>query len=105
LELIKNDVVNLTELALKNGAHGIVCPPSMSRILRDKFDSIYKNFIIVTPGIRLIDENINNDDQKSIATPKQAIENGSSYLVIGRPITHSSNKKEMIEKILSSIKE
>ena len=100
LELIESDVVNLTELALKNGAHGVVCPPDMSRILRNKFDSTYKDFTIVTPGIRLIDKNINNDDQKSIATPKKAIENGSSYLVIGRPITQAFDKKAIIKKIL-----
>lgn len=100
LELIESDVVNLTELALKNGAHGVVCPSGISSILRNKFDSKYKDFIIVTPGVRLIDQNISNDDQKSIATPKKAIEDGSSYLVIGRPITQAFDKKTLIEKIL-----
>ncbi len=103
LELVEGDVIDLTKLSLENGASGVVCPPNMSKVLRDKFGGIYNNFIIVTPGIRLEQGNVNDDDQKSIATPRSAIQSGSSYLVVGRPITQAHNKQEVIKKILSDI--
>jgi orotidine-5'-phosphate decarboxylase len=95
----------LTELALHSGADGIVCPAEICKEIRQKFSSQYGDFIIVTPGIRLLDSNIKLDDQRATSTPKQAVLNGSSYLVIGRPITHSVDKKGVILKILQDINE
>ena len=57
-----------------------------------------KNFIIVTPGIR-INNKIKSDDQKRIQTPKKAIELGADYLVIGRPITESKNPLKVLKEI------
>jgi orotidine-5'-phosphate decarboxylase len=101
-------VLKKAKLAIECGLAGVVASPQETAYLRQ---NIGKDFLIVTPGIRL--ENIadlessnkNNqiDDQKRIATPKQAIINGSSYLVIGRPILQSSDKKAMALKILSQI--
>ena len=101
-------VLKKAKLAIECGLAGVVASPQETAYLRQ---NIGTDFLIVTPGIRL--ENIadlkssnkNNqiDDQKRIATPKQAIINGSSYLVIGRPILQSSDKKAMALKILSQI--
>ena len=100
LEVNQDEIINLTDIALKNHADGVVCPAEMSRILRNKFGD---DFIIVNPGIRLLDSIVKDDDQKVITTPRIAIENGASYLVIGRPITQASNKKVVIEKILNEL--
>ena len=66
---------------------GVVCSPKEIKYIRKE---VGKNFIIVTPGIR-INNKIKSDDQKRVETPKKAIELGANYLVIGRPITKSKN--------------
>ena len=54
---------------------------------------------IITPGIRF---NNNTDDQKRVVTPRQAYENGSDWLVIGRPIT-KGNIKNNIQKLIDHL--
>jgi orotidine-5'-phosphate decarboxylase len=54
----------------------------------------------ITPGIRMNDS---NDDQKRVMTPKEAIDLGADYLVIGRPITESDDISESLDEIYSSI--
>ncbi|MEP6605209.1 MAG: orotidine-5'-phosphate decarboxylase [Nitrosospira sp.] len=60
-----------------------------------------KNFCLVTPGIRPIDVSV--DEQKRITTPRQAIENGSDYLVIGRPITQARDPISMLQRLNEEI--
>jgi len=59
-----------------------------------------KSLLSITPGIRLYDS---NDDQKRVMTPKEAINHGADYLVIGRPITASENISKTLIEIYSSI--
>ena len=82
-------------MLLKNKLDGVVCSPKEIKYIRKE---IGKNFIIVTPGIR-IDKKIKNDDQKRVETPKKAIEMGANYLVIGRPITDSKNPLKVLKEI------
>ncbi len=93
-----------TVLALESGLDGIVASGLESKNLRQKFG---KNFLIVSPGIRL--EAITNDDQKRVCDVKTALLNGSSHLVVGRPITHAINPKaaarQFNEIITTSIKD
>ena len=56
---------------------------------------------MVTPGIRPLGSNA--DDQKRIVTPKQAMLDGSTHLVIGRPITQSANMNQTLKDILSTL--
>ena len=79
----------------KNGLDGIVCSPKEIKYIRKE---IGKNFIIVTPGIRLKNK-IKSDDQKRVETPQKAIEMGANYLVIGRPITESKNPLKTLKEI------
>ncbi|MDD5680953.1 MAG: orotidine 5'-phosphate decarboxylase, partial [Candidatus Omnitrophica bacterium] len=58
---------------------------------------------IVTPGVRPLWSQKN--DQERVATPKEAVENGADYLVIGRPITAQEDPKAAAEKIISEISE
>ena len=61
-----------------------------------------KNFIIVTPGIRITNI-LKSDDQKRIETPKKAIKLGANYLVIGRPITKSKDPLKTLKEINKSL--
>lgn len=91
-------VKRLAKLTQDSGLDGVVCSAQEAKILRDMLG---QNFALVTPGIR--PEGSNADDQKRIVTPKQAMLDGSTHLVIGRPITKSENPKEMLKSILASI--
>jgi orotidine-5'-phosphate decarboxylase len=77
---------------------GIVCSaadlPHVKPLLPDGFD-------IITPGIRLPENNIH--DQKRITSPKEAVKNGASLLVIGRAVTEDKNPAAAAEKILNSL--
>ena len=77
-------VIKLATLAKKSGLNGVVCSGEEASEVRRRFG---KDFIIMTPGIRLPDGN--KDDQKRIVTPEIAIQNGADYLVVGRPITRA----------------
>ena len=78
-------VLQWAKLAQSSGLDGVVCSAQEASILRQNFG---QDFLLVTPGIRLDTAN-NQDDQRRIMTPKQALEAGSSYLVMGRPIVQA----------------
>jgi len=76
---------------------GIVCSAQDIPLVKD---TLPDNFIFITPGIRLNDE---KDDQKRIMTPNDAIKNGASFLVIGRPVTLSDEPVKTLIKINDEI--
>jgi len=102
---IKNDietnVVNYTKLAINSGLDGVVSSALETKKIRELYDD--KECILVTPGIRLNSQLAN--DQKRIVTPQIAIENGSSYLVMGRGITHSTNPAITLQYVSENIEE
>lgn len=81
---IADNVLRLAKLAKQSGVDGVVCSAHEATVLRDQLGN---DFCLVTPGIR--PEGSASDDQKRIMTPLQAMNAGSDYLVIGRPITQS----------------
>ncbi len=81
--------------AKKNKLDGIVCSPKEIKYIRKE---VGKNFIIVTPGIRINDK-IKGDDQKRVETPRKAIDLGANFLVIGRPITNSKDPRKVLKEI------
>ena len=96
---INNLVGKFVKNALENKLDGVVCSPLEIELVK-KISS--GKLIIVTPGIR--PENYNkNDDQKRFMSPKKAVNLGANYLVIGRPITQSSNPLLEITSINSLI--
>jgi orotidine-5'-phosphate decarboxylase len=99
----QQQVLRLAKLTQKAGLDGIVCSPLEAQAIRSEVDSTEKgnNFILVTPGVRPVGSNVN--DQSRIMTPKQALEAGSNYLVIGRPITAAENPLQSLKKIASEI--
>jgi orotidine-5'-phosphate decarboxylase len=91
-------VKRLAKLTQESGLDGVVCSAQEAKILSDMLG---QQFALVTPGIR--PEGSNADDQKRIVTPKQAMLDGSTHLVIGRPITKAEKPTEMLKSILASI--
>lgn len=82
----KDHVLRLAQLCKEEGLGGVVCSAQEVPLIRG---CINDDFTLVTPGIRPTWSP--NDDQHRVVTPRQAVENGSDYLVIGRPITASDD--------------
>jgi len=95
---ISNQVVSLASLAKKNSLEGIVCSPNDVGSVKELLG---KDFVTVTPGIR--SSNSSKDDQSRVSTARNAIENGSDYIVIGRPITQSDNPVKSLDSIIKEI--
>jgi orotidine-5'-phosphate decarboxylase len=98
-----NDVVShqakrLADLAQQSGLDGVVCSPHEIAALREQCG---KDFVLVVPGIR--PEGTAHGDQKRVMTPKEAMDAGATYLVIGRPITEAKDPKATAEAILKSL--
>jgi len=94
-------VKKFANYAKKNNLSGLVCSPLEIDIVRKE---VGKKMILVVPGIRLNKKiSSKKDDQKRILTPKEAINLGADFLVIGRPIIESKNPLETIKKINHSI--
>ena len=87
--------------AKKNNLSGLVCSPLEINIVRKE---VGRKMILVVPGIRPNKKfPSKKDDQKRTLTPKEAIDLGADFLVIGRPIVESKNPLETIKKINKSI--
>jgi len=91
-------VQRLAELVHNSGLDGVVCSAQEAWQLRPKYG---EGFCLVTPGIRPADSAA--DDQSRIMTPLSAIKAGSSYLVIGRPITKAADPLQALLDINKEI--
>jgi orotidine-5'-phosphate decarboxylase len=91
-------VKHLASCAVKAGLAGIVCSAADLPSVRA---TLPENFIKITPGIR--PEGTDSGDQARIATPREAIKNGATILVIGRPITGAKDPGLAAHQILESI--
>jgi len=91
-------VARLAGLAKDSGLDGVVCSAQEATALRQQCG---KDFCLVTPGIR--PANAAANDQSRIMTPRAALEAGSSYLVIGRPITQASDPLTALKEISQDI--
>ncbi len=92
-------VTFLANLAKESGLDGVVCSAWEAEQLKL---SLGKTFKLITPGIRPAGSA--KDDQQRIMTPKQAMDVGVDYLVIGRPITKAFDPQLVLAKINQSIK-
>ena len=90
----ENELLRLKDIAIKADIDGFVCSPYDIHVLKDSTK------IFVTPGIRLRDD---KQDHHKAATPKEASDLGSHYLVIGRSITSNPNPNGKLEEIINSL--
>lgn len=96
----KDEIVSrLTQLVLTSGLDGVVCSANEAKLVGVQTQN---RLMTVCPGIRL-DMSVKNDDQTRIMTPKTALEEGATYLVIGRPITQAEDPSEALNYIISTI--
>ena len=95
---VTNQVVHLAKLAQDAGLDGVVASPQEIELIRAACGD---DFMIVTPGVRPAGGDIG--DQKRVMTPKEAVDRGADYLVIGRPITKADNAKAAAQAIAAEI--
>ncbi len=87
-------VLGLARLTQDCGLHGVVCSAQEAPLLRAMLGA---GFVLVTPGIRPADAA--QDDQHRIVTPVDAMRNGATHLVIGRPITKADSPLQQLQGI------
>lgn len=95
---IKSAVVRYAKLAKKAGLDGVVASAQEAALIREACGD---DFLIVTPGIRPAGSDVN--DQSRIATPASALKDGSTHLVIGRPIYAAADPKAAALKIIEEM--
>ncbi len=93
-----DNVMRLAQLADSSGMDGVVCSPQEAKVVRPE---VREDFCLVTPGVRPASSL--QDDQKRVMTPADAINAGSDYLVIGRPITQAPDPMQALHDIQSEI--
>lgn len=96
---LQDQVLRLASLTKDCGLDGVVCSAQEAPMLRAKLGG---DFYLVTPGIRPVDASL--DDQSRVLTPAAALRQGSSYLVIGRPITQAANPLDALQRVHEEIK-
>jgi len=97
-ESVKETVVRYAQMAKEAGLDGVVASAQEVPFIKAECGNA---FITVTPGIRMQDSE--TDDQVRITTPRQAIELGTDYMVIGRNITMAANPYENAKQIVKSL--
>ena len=91
----EEQVIRLAKLTQSSGLDGVVCSAQEAAPLRRELG---QDFVLVTPGIRL-DVAGNNDDQRRIMTPAEALAAGSTYLVMGRPVTKAADPVAVLREV------
>ncbi|NOI80456.1 orotidine-5'-phosphate decarboxylase [Vibrio tubiashii] len=94
----QEQVIRLANLTKNSGLDGVVCSAQESSMLKSELG---KEFKLVTPGIRPAGAAVG--DQKRIMTPVDAIQAGSDYLVIGRPITQAADPAAVLADINATL--
>ncbi|MGZ5503559.1 MAG: orotidine-5'-phosphate decarboxylase [Chthoniobacterales bacterium] len=95
---IEEQTLRLAKLGADAGIRGLIASPREVRALRNQLGDEMK---IITPGVR--PSWAGADDQKRFTTPREAIENGADYLVIGRPITGAADAREAVRRIVAEL--
>ncbi len=91
-------VMHRVRQAVAAGVDGVIASPLEAQKIRA---NVPDGFLIVTPGVRL--PGGDKGDQKRIATPKDALTNGASHIVVGRPITQAADPREAALEILANV--
>jgi orotidine-5'-phosphate decarboxylase len=97
---VEDAVVRYARLARQAGLHGVVASPLEVRAVKAACGG---DFLTVTPGIRPAGAALN--DQARVMTPREALAEGTDYMVIGRPVTAAANPRAAFESILKELTE
>jgi orotidine-5'-phosphate decarboxylase len=93
-------VVRLANLTKQAGLDGVVCSAQEDSALKSTLGHEFK---LITPGIRLVENNTKTDDQSRVMTPINAIKAGADYLVVGRPVTQAADPLAVLQQINNSL--
>lgn len=96
---LTEQVVHLARQTQEAGLDGVVASPLEIEPIREACGD---DFVIVTPGIR--PEWAATGDQRRFTTPKEAVQLGADYIVVGRPVLEAEDPAEAVEKILDEMK-
>lgn len=88
------EVLQLARVAKAAGLNALVCSPLEIEAIRHEFS---EDFTLVTPGVRPAGSS--QDDQSRVTTPEMAIQSGSNYVVMGRPILKAENPESLLDAI------
>ncbi len=99
---LSEQVVFLAGLARSAGLDGVVASPQEIRLIRE---ACGRDLLIVTPGVRLKEVAVSGDDQARTMTPKQAVQQGADYLVVGRPIVKASDPRHAAQQIIKEMED
>ena len=91
------EVLFLAKIGIESGLDGVVCSVREARLLRQE---IKKDFVIVTPGIR--PKTAETNDQKRVASVEDAVEAGSNFIVVGRPILEAREPIRVASEIVKA---
>ncbi len=97
-QTINERVKHFSEIAANSGLGGCVCSPKEVQFLRESYP---ETFELITPGIRSLGSNVN--DQSRVSDASEAIKMGASKLVIGRAITQSNDSAYMFKSFCDKI--
>jgi len=95
---VADQALRMAALAQNSGCSGVVTSPREASLLRK---TLGEGFAIVTPGVR--PAGAESHDQQRTATPAQAIANGASHIVVGRPITHATDPATAAQAIIAEM--
>ena len=91
---IRNEVLRLSDLAARAGAHGLVCAGTEAAAVRARHGNALR---LLVPGIR--PAGAATHDQTRVVTPRQAVEAGASYLVLGRAVTQAGDPVAALDAV------
>jgi orotidine-5'-phosphate decarboxylase len=97
----KDLAVTRAKMAEKSGCAGVICSGLEVSAIRENF----KDLLTVVPGIRPNETSLGGSDQKRVMTPKEAIQAGADYLVVGRPIRDAADPQAAAQQIVQEISE
>jgi orotidine-5'-phosphate decarboxylase len=95
---VEAQVLALARLAKETGLDGVVASPTEAGTIRR---SLGPNFVLVTPGIR--PRAAEADDQRRVATARDALKAGADYVVVGRPILKAADPVEAVEQLVAEM--
>jgi orotidine-5'-phosphate decarboxylase len=100
--LVEEKVYQLAEMAIDCGADGLVCSPLEVKMLQKMRECFEKKFILICPGVR--PDGSASGDQFRIATPRESLDAGADWIIVGRPITQAPDPVAACKVILEGIR-